>query len=720
MNTDVLESTTPVPSGQALSAVPLTVPSRSVRKELLAVFHHRRLALANALFDGLRQCSTALPANLADLEDWPREHVLAAVDIAGSMLGRPDELWEDLFAGWIHSRVLAPLSDGGAESAFSPSQALRLTKLLWLDLLRGQIGSAAVQHAQRVLDRVIADLSRPARKTVRVLFIGDCLQYEVIAALLGPCARAQIAFAPQRIHERVQSVLRNRIRSMEASDVDLVFFSPFTHSYLPEYSQLLRPASSLWGRARFFEHADRMVEDIAATVRVLANRFACPIYLHNTAGTVQTFGLVVGWAKNAISRRNRKQAREMIHRRFSLLAEEVAFEGRVRVLDENSVRDGLGDRKLATVFYKGDLFHPTRLGVALGRRTCFEAIYSHVFLEGKKVVVCDLDNTLWDGVIGEGAVTHLGRRQEILKGLRNRGILLSINSKNDPRNVHFSGGVLESGDFVAPRINWMPKAANMKSIVAELNMKAKDFVFIDDRSDELEQIADAFPEILTLNAQDPATWRLLSHWQKHLRADQDGDRTRLYHERFARDQFLLAAPPSEAAGEDELAALSRLGLEVKIEDVTRSGVKRAAELINRTSQFNLCGSRVTVTQLLEGLSQGHRVFTVTARDKFGGMGVVGAMKVDIQPGRLEIPVFVLSCRVFGFGIEYALLNTLSRLAGPDTRISGHYKETQHNQPCRELYPKSGFTWNGSFWDGVVSGLPENPAWLVTENRFGDL
>ena len=143
--------------------------------------------------------------------------------------------------------------------------------------------------------------------------------------------------------------------------------------------------------------------------------------------------------------------------------------------------------------------------------------------------------------------------------------VLSIDSKNDPKNVDFSGAVLSMNDFVAPRINWEPKVKNMASIVEELNLKEKDFVFIDDRPDELERMRNAFPAMIVLDANDVATWRRLAHWEKHLAADQLEDRTRLYHERTAREEFLTKSGGAAAGQEDEAAALGNLQLRVRIE-----------------------------------------------------------------------------------------------------------------------------------------------------------
>ena len=72
----------------------------------------------------------------------------------------------------------------------------------------------------------------------------------------------------------------------------------------------------------------------------------------------------------------------------------------------------------------------------------------------------------------------------------------------------------------------------------------------------------------------------------------------------------------------------KLQLSVKIEEVSHSSLKRAAELINRTNQFNLCGSRTTLRELEDGLGSSHWVITAAAADKFGSMGIIGIMRVD--------------------------------------------------------------------------------------------
>jgi len=107
--------------------------------------------------------------------------------------------------------------------------------------------------------------------------------------------------------------------------------------------------------------------------------------------------------------------------------------------------------------------------------------------------------------------------------------------------------------------------------------------------------------------------------------------------------------------------------------------------------------------------------TAAANDKFGSMGVVGVMVVRRTSEGLEIPVFVLSCRVFGFGIEYALLHAVSALAARECRLVGRYKETPHNEPCRAFYAKAGMRREEAGWVGTIADLVPPSPWLTVEN-----
>src|SRR5262245_13415243 len=83
-----------------------------------------------------------------------------------------------------------------------------------------------------------------------------------------------------------------------------------------------------------------------------------------------------------------------------------------------------------------------------------------------KLLVWDLDNTLWRGTLLEGDDIRLSESVgATLKTLDERGILHSIASKNDHDTAMSKLKELGvAGYFLYPQINWSSKASNIRTI----------------------------------------------------------------------------------------------------------------------------------------------------------------------------------------------------------------------------------------------------------------
>ena len=86
-----------------------------------------------------------------------------------------------------------------------------------------------------------------------------------------------------------------------------------------------------------------------------------------------------------------------------------------------------------------------------------------------KLIVWDLDNTFWDGVLSEEEVAPVGRNMDIVRLAADRGIISSICSKNDPGPVRDEliserfGGIWEY--FVFPSVDWTSKGARIRAFL---------------------------------------------------------------------------------------------------------------------------------------------------------------------------------------------------------------------------------------------------------------
>jgi len=323
-----------------------------------------------------------------------------------------------------------------------------------------------------------------------------------------------------------------------------------------------------------------------------------------------------------------------------------------------------------------------------------------------KCIVLDCDNTLWGGVIGEDGVggIELGSAfpgsayqefQKVLKSLKNRGVLLAIASKNNPKEVddvfsHHDDMVLRAEDVAVWRVNWSPKSQNLREIAAELNIGIDSLVMIDDSHYELAEIGNAVPEVGLL--QVPEEVGLLpdliasSGLFRNLKVSaEDAARTDMIRQESARRQL------ADAMSREEF--LASLELVVDYVDVGDEHVGRVAQLTNKTNQFNLTTIRRTEAEIRALVaSEDHLVRAIRVADKFGDYGLVGVAVLERSDAEWKVDTFLMSCRVLSRGIETAFLATVVAEAadrGPKT-FAARYVPTPKNVLVKNLYPEHGF------------------------------
>ncbi len=626
-----------------------------------------------------------------------------------------DARYAELYLGARLLTLVRP-DNRGADFALAARQAAVAADRHWLQ--QQAPADLATADRQLLLERwqqLNAALVLPIHAAVDVLFVGDCLSEDIRSFLRAACLRDGLWLQEHLVWRHDGASQRKEIAALADQPLRLVFFSPVSYTRNPALSDLRRWQFAALPGGAIRRRVDAALEETAHILDVLANVFECPVYVHDTVNV--RFGDRRGVAARLlrlVTARTRRLARAHIGRRLrEFLAQRNAatFE-HLFLLEEAALLRQHGDARLSGYFYDEPQRHPIGLLGALLAPQYADALAVQANLAGRKLVVCDLDNTLWDGVIGEGDVRHHHDRQQALLALKAKGVVLAVNSKNDPARVHWTGGRLGADDFVHMEISWNPKVAGMERIRDALNLKVKDFVFIDDRADERALMAAAFPQVAVLDATDARTWQRLARWARVL-PPSEMDRTSFYRSRGAREQALAEVA---AQAVDEAQMFGQLELRATIRGARAADLARATELINRTNQFNMCGSRTTLREMRAWFeAPGRHVLLVDAADRFGDMGTVSVALVQELPDQVEIPVFVLSCRVFGYRIEDVVLTAAAGLAQARNRaLVGHYRETAHNAPCRNVYPDHGFTWTGAQWHRPPAPLRPLPAWLAVD------
>jgi len=321
----------------------------------------------------------------------------------------------------------------------------------------------------------------------------------------------------------------------------------------------------------------------------------------------------------------------------------------------------------------------------------------------RKLIVLDLDDTLWGGIVGDvgwqqlrlGGHDMVGEAycdfQSALKALKKRGILLAIVSKNEEATAleairSSPEMILRLDDFVAWRINWDDKAKNILEIAKELNLGLQSVVFIDDNSAERDRVRAALPELLVPEwppnplEYKSALQRLRCFDQAQISAE-DRERSAMYQSERQRSQ-------SAAQFQSVDDWLMTLDLKVAAEKVGKENLERATQLFNKTNQMNLSTRRLTAQELLTCAEDpGAEMLAFRVSDKFGDYGLVGLASVTVEKDRARIVDFILSCRVMGRKVEQTILHALSgraRARGAKSLVA-EYLPTAKNQPCLALF-----------------------------------
>jgi len=321
----------------------------------------------------------------------------------------------------------------------------------------------------------------------------------------------------------------------------------------------------------------------------------------------------------------------------------------------------------------------------------------------RKLIILDLDDTLWGGIVGEagwenlvlGGHHHLGEAyadlQHALKSMRNRGILLAIVSKNEEAVAleairKHPEMVLELEDFAGWRINWQDKAQNIIDLLTELNLGPQSAVFIDDNPAERARVKESLPEVLVPDwPQDPlfypATLLSLRCFEMPSLSPEDLSRTAMYLSENKRRELRKTVSSLEQW-------LTRLAIRVQVEALHPANLQRAAQLLNKTNQMNLSTRRMSEAELMDWAEpEHHRLWTLRVSDKFGDAGLTGVVSLEIHGRRAQIVDFILSCRVLGRNIEETLLATAihhAQALGIEN-VYAQYIATSKNKPCLDFF-----------------------------------
>lgn len=332
--------------------------------------------------------------------------------------------------------------------------------------------------------------------------------------------------------------------------------------------------------------------------------------------------------------------------------------------------------------------------------------------QSKKCLALDLDNTLWGGVIGDDGIegirlgegsavgeAHAGL-QRYARQLKDRGVILAVCSKNDLATAEAAFRdhpemVLRRSDIAAFVANWNDKAENLRAIAEQLNIGLDSLVFVDDNPAERARVRESLPMVAVpeLPADAAHYVRCIAdagYFEAVSFTEEDRHRAGQYAANAERE----ALREGSQSMDDFLRGLD---MAVMFGPVATVDLARAAQLINKTNQFNTTTRRYSAEEL-SGLAAAPEDMTFQFRllDRFGDNGLVSVMLLRPIPGEpdvLDIDSWVMSCRVFGRQLEFEAMNIAVEAAKNRgiRAFRADYIPTKKNGVIGRLYESLGFS-----------------------------
>lgn len=330
-------------------------------------------------------------------------------------------------------------------------------------------------------------------------------------------------------------------------------------------------------------------------------------------------------------------------------------------------------------------------------------------LKRKKCLVLDLDNTLWGGILGEDGIekiqlgidypgsAYLAFQKYILQ-LAQSGVILTICSKNNEEEVltmwqRHPSNIINTDHLAAYRINWKNKADNIRELADELNIGMDSMVFIDDNPSERELVKRMLPEVEVPEFPEhpyllPEFIRQITenYFKVYILTEEDKTKTKQYKAKAKRER----EKENYLSFDDYLKSLE---IELSIAQVTNLTIERAAQMTQKTNQFNLTTHRYTQDDIQAFLNRKMPVYTLRVSDKFGDNGITALMIIDIKDQQATIDTLLMSCRVLGKQIEFEfvkyVLNDFFKNYKVDS-ITAYYLPTLKNVQVADFYDRVGF------------------------------
>lgn len=354
--------------------------------------------------------------------------------------------------------------------------------------------------------------------------------------------------------------------------------------------------------------------------------------------------------------------------------------------------------QLLSAFNKSDLIDEVKFNITGSRLSNFACVklaqllglvwIPALLLPSLKAIVCDLDNTLYGGILGEDGINGIIINQDYknlqkqILAYKEQGFLLAIASKNEEKDAKelFESRkdfILKWEDFDIKKISWNPKAQSLQEIAQGFNIGLDSILFIDDNIAEVQGVQSL--GVKTILATSPLeALRILKIFPQlkklHIKRE-DSLRSLDIRANLQRESL------KELPQKEYFKSLC-MQLEFCINNINQ--MDRIWELFNKTNQFIANYTRPSQEQVREWITdKDYCVISIKMQDKLSDSAIIGIFVGKKQDSTLHLIDLCVSCRALGRKIEDIMLLKASSLMLKSLDIRGgeaqlHYQNGARN------------------------------------------
>lgn len=305
-----------------------------------------------------------------------------------------------------------------------------------------------------------------------------------------------------------------------------------------------------------------------------------------------------------------------------------------------------------------------------------------------KVLVWDLDDTVWKGTLieGDALVVRPGVR-ETLAALDARGILHSVASKNDHDMAMAKLEEVGLADyFLYPQISWSAKSSGIEKIAQKINIGLDTVAFIDDQPFERDEVRHVLPQVRTYDATELAGLAEREEFVPRFITDESAIRRKMYMADIVRNRV-----EEEYQGPQE-DFLRGLDMVFTLGPAREEDLKRAEELTVRTNQLNTTGYTYSYDELAElRRSPDHVLLIAGLEDRYGTYGKIGLALIEKGSQVWRLKLLLMSCRVMARGVGTIMMSHIMNLAkAAGAKLQAEFKSNNRNRQMLVTYKFAGF------------------------------